>query len=54
MGSKVTGKGAVSALCSEPPRAIDLRRSGWTIRAAAVTCERCRQMLQARARPVIG
>lgn len=36
------GKGSkVSPLCAARPRAIDLRRATWTLRWAAVTCERC-------------
>lgn len=40
--------GEVSALCYKRPRRIDLRRSTWTIRDHAVTCENCIAVLKAR------
>ncbi len=33
--------GDVSARCFKRPRAIDLRRASWTLRAEAVTCPKC-------------
>jgi len=38
----------VSALCFPKPRAIDLKRAAWTIRASAVTCEKCLKILKER------
>lgn len=44
--SKVNQRGGVSALCFAQPRSIDLSRASWTIRDEAVTCPRCRKLLQ--------
>jgi hypothetical protein len=41
---------AVSPLCAEKPRRINLSRELWTIRPEAVTCKRCLAILQAAAR----
>ena len=38
----------VSALYFPKPRAIDLKRAAWTIRASAVTCEKCLKILKER------
>lgn len=38
----------VSALGFPKPRAIDLKRAAWTIRASAVTCEKCLKILKER------
>lgn len=46
-GQYVNDKGDVSALCFKVPRAINLRQASWTYRAAAVTCQRCKRMLEA-------
>jgi hypothetical protein len=45
MAAKVNDKGDVSALCYTKPRAIDLRKQSWTVRPDAVTCPRCRRVL---------
>ena len=37
--------GAVSALCFEKPKAINLKVACWTIREDAVTCQKCRDKL---------
>ncbi len=34
-------QGQVSPLCAPKPRALDLKRAGWTIRPEAVTCKKC-------------
>ena len=44
---KISARG-VSALCFPKPRAIDLKRAAWTIRASAVTCEKCLKILKER------
>ena len=44
---KISARG-VSALCFPKPRAIDLKRASWTIRATAVTCKKCLTLLKAR------
>lgn len=42
------GSGAVSALCYNPPRPINLNRGQtWTLRPEATTCRRCRALLKA-------
>lgn len=38
---KFAPNGDASALCSERPRAINMRTSTWTLRDEAVTCKRC-------------
>ena len=49
MAKMVTLDGAVSPLCAKVPRAIDLSKASWTLRADAVTCPRCRAALKAKA-----
>ena len=46
--SKINPDGDVSALCFDPPRAINLKRASWTMRENAVTCAKCRALLKAR------
>lgn len=46
MAAKIRSDGHVSALCFDPPRAIDLRRACWTMRPEAVTCPRCLSLLK--------
>lgn len=41
----VSEKGGVSALCFSRPRAINLQIATWTVREAAVTCKKCRDLL---------
>ena len=41
MADKVNERGGVSAKCFERPRAIDLKRSTWTLRLEAITCRKC-------------
>jgi hypothetical protein len=43
--AKIRSDGQVSALCFDPPHAIDLRRASWTNRREAVTCPRCLDLL---------
>lgn len=38
--------GRVSARCYKKPRAIDLRVVSWTIRDEAVTCTKCKRIVQ--------
>lgn len=45
---KIDPKGRVSALCFSTPRAIDMRRASWTLTDAAVTCPKCRALIDAR------
>ena len=40
-------RGGVSALCFSRPREINLRVASWTIRDDAVTCPKCRKILEA-------
>lgn len=41
MAARIREDGAVSAVCFSMPRAIDMKRSTWTISAEAVTCPKC-------------
>jgi hypothetical protein len=43
--AKVSDRG-VSALCSEKPRAINMKTSTWALRDEAVTCKRCLVILR--------
>lgn len=45
--AKVRADGAMSALCYRRPRPIDLRLALWTIRREAVTCPKCKALLEA-------
>ena len=47
-GDKINSQGAVSALCFSPARAIDMKRSTWTMRDDAVTCPKCNALIFAR------
>jgi len=44
---KVSPGGQVSARCFDPPHAINLRRATWTFREEAVTCIKCRRVIEA-------
>lgn len=46
MAKGIREDGAVSALCFRSPRAIDMRRSSWVMRAEAVTCPKCLKALR--------
>jgi hypothetical protein len=46
--AKISPNGDVSALCFTTPKPINLRRASWTIRPNAVTCEKCKRLLQVR------
>lgn len=43
--SKVNEDGGVSALCFTTLRSINLRRASWTIRPLAVTCPKCKRLM---------
>lgn len=47
MGGKVSPEGNVSALCYDPPRAIDLKKESWVLRPRAVTCQKCKAIMKA-------
>ena len=47
MADKVAPDGRMSAKCFTSPRAISLSRATWTIRPDAVTCPKCRAILEA-------
>lgn len=49
--AKMSAEGDVSALCFKVPRAIDLTRASWTVRAEAVTCKKCKERLAAQRGP---
>jgi hypothetical protein len=44
----IRDNGDVSALCFKRPRAIDLRLALWTTDDRAVTCPKCRALLESR------
>jgi hypothetical protein len=46
MAHLISAKGHVSPLCAEKPRKINLRLAMWTIRKEAVTCKKCKRLLQ--------
>lgn len=48
MAAKINDRGGVSPLCASTPRALDLSWERWTIRKEAVTCRKCRQLLEAQ------
>lgn len=54
MGSGVRADGAVSARCFASPRAIDMKRATWTLRAEAVTCPRCSAILKRTATAAVA
>ena len=37
--------GAVSPLCAKRPRPLKLSQASWTLRHEAVTCAKCRRLL---------
>ena len=47
-GNKINAKGRVSALCFQRPRAIDMKRATWVMSDDAVTCPKCRALIDAR------
>jgi hypothetical protein len=47
--AKINENGDVSALCFEPPRAINMKTQTWTLTDRFVTCGHCRSMLRALA-----
>lgn len=49
------GKGNVSPLCADKPRALDLSRHQlWTLVPEQVTCPKCRKRLEEKAKVVSG
>lgn len=46
MAKLIRPDGAVSPLCAEKPRAINLKRATWTNRKEAVTCLVCRRIIE--------
>lgn len=48
MGGKIRQDGAVSALCFDPPRPINLAKERRTIVPSAVTCPHCRKLMADR------
>ena len=42
---KMDGSGSVSALCSNPPRRINLNRAFWTMIDSQVTCKKCLKIM---------
>ena len=49
MGKLVSPEGHVSPLCAKVPRPIDLEKATWTNRPEAVTCPRCKRLLNLKA-----
>ncbi len=47
-GDKINAQGRVSALCFPNPRAIDMKRATWVMNDDAVTCPKCRALIEAR------
>jgi hypothetical protein len=47
-GDKINPRGGVSALCFPKPRAIDMKRATWVMSDDAVTCPKCRALIDAR------
>ena len=48
LGGKINEAGQVSALCSDPPRAIRLSVASWVAQAKHVSCKKCLAILKAR------
>lgn len=46
LGKKVNARGQCSALCFDPPRAINMKRESWTLDESAVTCSDCRSVIE--------
>lgn len=46
MADKIRPDGAVSAKCYPRPRKIDLSRATWTLRPEAVTCAKCKAVME--------
>lgn len=42
----IRSDGAVSPLCAKTPKAIDLEIATWTNRRVAVTCRKCKIILE--------
>jgi hypothetical protein len=45
-GKRIRADGAVSALCYDTPRKIDLGKASWVLRKNAVTCAKCISLLE--------
>jgi hypothetical protein len=48
LASKITATGKVSALCSDPPKAIRLSVATWVTQAKYVSCKKCLAILKER------
>jgi hypothetical protein len=48
LAAAMDDEGHVSALCFNPPRAINMRRASWTNRREAVTCPKCLAIIAVR------
>lgn len=48
LAGRVRGDGAISAACYRTPKPIDLAISTWTIRPDAVTCPKCRRVIDGK------
>ncbi len=46
MAKHINQQGEVSPLCAPKPRALDLKKAGWTNRKEAVTCPKCLALLK--------
>lgn len=49
LAAKMDQFGNASALCFEIPRRVNLKREIWTTQPKAVTCPKCKKLLEARA-----
>ena len=49
-GDKINANGGVSALCFPKPHAMDMKRATWVMSDDAVTCPKCRALIEARSK----
>ena len=49
MAKLLSQDGGVSPLCARRPKVIDLKTATWTNRPEAVTCPRCKRLLNLKA-----
>lgn len=47
MAKLINSKGGVSPLCAKKPKVLNLSRELWTNRAEAVTCPKCKVIIDA-------
>lgn len=50
----ISEDGSVSALCYKRPRKINLTRFSWTMRNDAVTCPKCRKIIDNTPTKAVG